>query len=79
MLENKTLSTVARRHAATPAQVALAWLLGQEGVIVIPKAATLEHVRENRAATGLRLTDTDLAELDRAFPPPKTKKPLEML
>lgn len=79
MLENKTLSAVAHRHGATPAQVALAWLLGQEGVIVIPKAATLEHVRENRAATGLRLTSADLAELDRAVPPPKKKKPLEML
>jgi diketogulonate reductase-like aldo/keto reductase len=39
-------------------------------MMVIPKAATLEHVRENRAALDIRLTDQDLAELDRAFPPP---------
>jgi diketogulonate reductase-like aldo/keto reductase len=47
--------------------------------VVIPKAATLEHVRENRAALDIRLTDQDLAELDRAFPPPKRLRPLELL
>lgn len=79
MLDDATLTMVARRHQATPAQVALAWLLGREGVIVIPKAATLDHVRENRAAVDLRLTKEDLADLDLAYPPPKSKAALEML
>jgi diketogulonate reductase-like aldo/keto reductase len=79
MLGDPALGRVAARHGATPAQVGLAWLLRQPGIIAIPKAATTAHVEENRAATDLRLTDEDLAELDRAFPPPKRKRPLEML
>lgn len=79
MLENKVLKSVASRHGATAAQVALTWLLRQPEVIVIPKAASLEHVRENRGALDIRLTIEDLADLDGAFPPPKSKVPLEML
>jgi diketogulonate reductase-like aldo/keto reductase len=79
ILGDGTLAMVAERHEATTAQVALAWLLGHQGVIVIPKAATLEHVRQNRAAVDLALTKDDLADLDRAFPPPKSKASLEML
>ena len=79
ILDNTTLANVATRHGATPAQVALAWLLEQDGLIVIPKAATIKHVRENRAALDLRLTKTDLAELTMAFPPPTEKVPLEVL
>ena len=79
MLGNRGLQQVAERHNATPAQVALAWLLRQDGMIVIPKATRLEHVRENRGALDLQLTDDDLAVLDRAFPPPKGKTPLGML
>lgn len=79
MLGNATLATVASRHDTTPAQVALAWLLLQPDMLVIPKATTPEHVRENRAALDLTLTADDLADLDRAFPPPTRKRPLEML
>jgi diketogulonate reductase-like aldo/keto reductase len=46
---------------------------------MIPKAATLKLVRENRAALDISLTDQDLAELDRAFPPPTRPRPLELL
>jgi diketogulonate reductase-like aldo/keto reductase len=79
MLSHPTLAMVAARHEATPAQVALAWLLRQTDVVVIPKAADPDHVRENRAALGLRLTADDLAALDQAFPAPKRKQPLAML
>ncbi len=79
ILENTVLRRVAARHGATPAQVALAWLLRQKDVMVIPKAGRPEHVRENRAALDLELTAEDLAELDRAFPSPTRKVPLEML
>ena len=78
MLHDSTLMSVASRHNASPAQVAIAWLLHQEGVLAIPKAATAAHVKENRAALDLVLTDHDTAELDRAFPPPREKIPLEM-
>lgn len=77
--DNSTLRKIAGRHGATPAQVALAWTLRLENVISIPKAGTVEHVRENRAALDLVLTDQDLAELDRAFPPPTRKRGLEMI
>jgi diketogulonate reductase-like aldo/keto reductase len=79
LLRDRTLSEVAHRRNATPAQVALAWLLRQQGMIVIPKAARLEHVRDNRGALDVVLTEEDLASLDRAFPPPKAKSSLGML
>jgi diketogulonate reductase-like aldo/keto reductase len=59
--------------------VALAWLLRQEDLMVIPKATSLAHVRENRATLDLTLTQADLAELAHAFPPPRGTRPLEML
>lgn len=76
MLGNAAMRSVASRHGATPAQVALAWLLRQRGIIVIPKAAQVSHVRENRAALELKLTDEDMEELNRAFPPPQSKTAL---
>jgi diketogulonate reductase-like aldo/keto reductase len=79
LLGHPALREVARRHGATPAQVALAWVLRHDGVIAIPKAASAAHVDENRAALELRLREEDLAALDRAFPPPSEKRPLEML
>ena len=79
MLGNKTLAEVGGRHGATPAQVALAWLLRQDGMIVIPKASRQEHVRENLGALDLKLSEQDLADLDRAFPPPKGRSSLGML
>jgi diketogulonate reductase-like aldo/keto reductase len=79
MLGNRVLGEVARRRDATPAQIALAWLLRKDGMIVIPKASRLEHVRENRGALDIALTEEELAALDRAFPPPKSKSSLGML
>ena len=78
LLRHSALREIAARRGAEPAQVALAWLLHQ-GAVVIPKAARLEHVRENRVALDLRLEDGDLERLDRAFPPPRSKVPLEVL
>ena len=79
MLGNPALAEIARRRGATPAQIALAWLLRQENTIVIPKASRPEHVRENRGALDVTLSQEDLAALDRAFPPPKRKTPFGML
>ena len=79
MLGKAEIKAVASRHDATPAQVALAWLLRQPEMVAIPKAVKPEHIRENRAAHDLELTDRDLEELDRAFPPPSRRIPLETL
>lgn len=79
LLANKALSRLAARRGVAPAQLALAWLLHQDSVIAIPKAARPEHLRENLTAPDLRLTPEETAELDHAFPPPSGPKPLEML
>ncbi len=79
ILGHAALDAVARRHGATPAQVALAWLLRRDGVIAIPKASTIDHVRDNFGAAQMVLDSRSLAELDRAFPPPTRKVSLAML
>lgn len=79
LARNARLEAIAVRHNATPAQIALAWVMRQDGVIAIPKASRLEHVRQNVAALDIKLTGEDLAELDRAFPPPTRKRGLEMI
>jgi len=79
LLGKRPLKQLAARRGVTPAQVALAWLLHQDGIVAIPKAARPEHVRENRAALDLELTPEELKELDRAFPPPAAPTPLQML
>jgi diketogulonate reductase-like aldo/keto reductase len=78
MLANSALAEIARSRGVTPAQVALAWLLRQEGTIVIPKASRTEHVRENRGALDVALSEADVATLERAFPPPKARARLGM-
>ncbi|WP_164414825.1 aldo/keto reductase [Streptomyces salinarius] len=55
----------ARHEGSTPSQVAIAWVLAQgSDVVPIPGTRHLHWLEENVAATGLRLTDRDLAELD---------------
>jgi diketogulonate reductase-like aldo/keto reductase len=79
LLRSPALLAVAKRHDATPAQVAIAWALRQQGVIAIPKAGTTEHALQNAEAVKLTLTGEDIAEIDKAFPPPKRKQPLAMI
>lgn len=78
MLKVPALRAVASLRGVTPAQVALAWLLRQDGVIAIPKAVTARHVRENAAALDVVLELDDLAALDAAFAPPRRASPLAM-
>ena len=76
ILNNSQLKSIASRHNATPAQIGLAWLLQQQGIIAIPKASNPTHVKENSAALDIQLTQEDLTELDQAFPPPTRKMSL---
>jgi diketogulonate reductase-like aldo/keto reductase len=71
------LKAVAERHDATPAQIALAWVIRDDGLVAIPKAADPKHVRENRGAADIKLTKRDLDELDESFPAPEGRRPLE--
>jgi diketogulonate reductase-like aldo/keto reductase len=73
------LQSVARRHDATPAQIALAWTLRHDAVVSIPKATRPSHVRDNAKAASIVLTEEDLVEIDRAFPAPRRDVPLETL
>jgi diketogulonate reductase-like aldo/keto reductase len=78
LLRSSALREVAKRHDATPAQVAIAWGLRHPHVISIPKAVDPAHVRENAAAGEIVLTEEDLAAIDAEHPPPRRKQSLEM-
>ena len=79
LLRNRTLQEMAQQRSVSAAQLAIAWLLHQENVIVIPKSSSIAHVEENRAALDLKLSAAELAALNTAFPPPRQSVPLEML
>jgi diketogulonate reductase-like aldo/keto reductase len=79
LLNHQTLKAIAQQHGVTTAQVAIAWLLHQPNVIVIPKSSRIEHVEQNYAALELTLSSEELATLNTAFPPPARPVPLEML
>jgi diketogulonate reductase-like aldo/keto reductase len=79
LVADAELRSLAAGLAATPAQVALAWLLAQDNIIAIPKAGRSAHVHDNRAAADLTLDSDTLARLDRLYPRPRGRVPLEML
>lgn len=73
------LDDIADAHGVSVYQVALAWVLRQPQVFAIPKAARIEHVRDNRSALDLCLNADECAAIDGYFRPPRSKRPLEML
>jgi len=79
LLRSAALAAVAKRHNATPAQIAIAWGLRHPHVISIPKAVDATHLRQNAAAGDITLTQEDLAAIDAAHPPPRRKQSLGML
>lgn len=79
LLHHPVLVDIAKAYQATPAQIALAFLMERDGVIAIPKSSSLGRIQENREAAELDITDEDWAVLDASFPPPTRKTPLEML
>jgi diketogulonate reductase-like aldo/keto reductase len=72
------LRAMAQGLGATPAQIALAWLVQHGDTIAIPKAVQAVHLIENLAAADVTLDPAALAEIDRLFPPPTRKVPLMM-
>lgn len=79
LIDHPELQRIGMKHDITPAQLALAWAIRNEGVSAIPKASHAAHVEENRAALDITLSADDLAALDRAYPPPSSPRPLEMI
>jgi len=77
-LDSSRLEGVARRHDVSCAQIALAWLLHQEGVIAIPKALDPIHIKQNYAALSISLTEQDLAEINQLFPAPTGSSQLKL-
>ncbi|KVT54895.1 aldo/keto reductase [Burkholderia ubonensis] len=77
--KHSPLDEIARVRGVSVTRVALAWVLAQPGVFAIPKAARIEHVRDNRAALDLVLSDDERTQLDAYFRPPRSKRALEML
>jgi diketogulonate reductase-like aldo/keto reductase len=79
LLRSAALREVAKRHDATPAQIAIAWGMRHSHVISIPKAVDPAHVRLNAKAGDIVLTEADLAAIDAEHPPPRGKQSLGML
>ena len=79
LLKNAKFAALAKASGIAPAQLALAWLLARDDMIVIPKASTTARVEENAAARDITLSAAQIAELNKIFPPPKGARPLEML
>jgi diketogulonate reductase-like aldo/keto reductase len=78
LASSRALQELADARAATAAQLALAWLVAQPGVIAIPKAVREEHLRENLGAADIVLTRDELAAIDKLFPAPRKKTALAM-
>lgn len=76
LLKHPVLKNIAEKHNATPAQIALAWIIRNPGVITIPKAATVDHVKENFGSLFISLDAEDMELLDISFPAPQHKIPL---
>ena len=77
--KRSALDDIADARGVSVFQVALAWVLQQPGVFAIPKAGSVEHVRDNQRALELRLDAGECAAIDAYFKPPRSKRPLEML
>ena len=79
LLEHPAVRDMADAKGVTPAQLALAWVLRLPEVFAVVKASTPARVTENRAAMEIGFSPAELEQLDRMFPPPSSKVPLEML
>ena len=73
------LQAIANAHKATARQVALAFLTRNPAVFAIPKASSAEHAAENAAAGKLKLGDSEISVLDKAFPRGPKPRGLPML
>lgn len=79
LLKNAVVNEIAHAHNISAAQVLLAWVISHQGVMAIPKAATIAHVQQNAAVLEVELSSAELAMLDKAYPAPKGKTALDMV
>ncbi|MDP4099069.1 aldo/keto reductase [Paenibacillus sp. P96] len=79
LLQHPLIRRLAENHGASPAQIALAWVIRSGDVIAIPKAVQEAHVRENAEAARIVLTEEELLQIDDVFSAPKRKMPLDIV
>lgn len=79
LMNHPALNELAQQKGITVAQLLLAWVISHDGVMAIPKAGSVAHVKENAAALGVVLTDEDKTVMEKAFPAPGRKTPLDMV
>ncbi|EJR1905705.1 aldo/keto reductase [Escherichia coli] len=79
LLKNAVVNEIAHAHNISAAQVLLAWVISHQGVMAIPKAATIAHVQQNAAVLEVELSSAELTMLDKAYPAPKGKTALDMV
>ncbi|MDT0176713.1 aldo/keto reductase [Enterobacter sp. BRE11] len=79
LFSDATLVEIAQQKGISVAQLLLAWVIRKEGVMAIPKASSQAHVKENAAALHIRLSDDELARINKAFPPPRHKMALDIV
>ncbi|WP_277977459.1 aldo/keto reductase [Pantoea endophytica] len=79
LIDDAHLQQIAQQKGISVAQVLLAWVIRQQGVLAIPKASSVSHVQQNAAALSINLTDEELSIIDRAFPAPQSKTALDVV
>jgi diketogulonate reductase-like aldo/keto reductase len=77
--DGRVLSAIARRHLASPRQIALAFLIRHPSVFAIPKAAQISHVEENALAAQIVLSDEDIEQIEQTFPLGRRRKGIPTL
>ena len=79
LMNHPALNTLAQQKGVTVAQLLLAWVIHHDGVIAIPKAGSVAHVTENAAALKVELSQAEIEIMEKAFPAPGRKTPLDMV
>lgn len=79
LFDDAHLQQIAQQKGISVAQVMLAWVIRQQGVLAIPKASSVSHVQQNAAALSINLTDEELSIIDRTFPAPQSKTALDVV
>ncbi|GGP10190.1 aldo/keto reductase [Oceanobacillus neutriphilus] len=76
---NKVLQKIAEQHNATIFQIMLAWTIRHHDVLAIPQSSNKKHIQENIDAQSIKLSEEELQLIEKEFPAPKRKKPLDII
>ncbi|MFB5664294.1 aldo/keto reductase [Alteribacillus sp. HJP-4] len=79
LMTDPAIEKIAAQHNASSMQIALAWTIRNNNVLAIPKAVQEKHVLENAEAASIELSEQEINMLDKAFPKPSAKPPLDII